>query len=279
MTRDVQETHVMETVMTAAEGHEVFVGVVAAVLAVDDVVQVEVVTRSATRHAALVHVSREETPALLRRERVLRTRGGIVDVTHDRRVASECRELGIVELGAVAERVTVGGDPDLRRRRRVAVARAWRRRGTIADRVQAIVVVDELLTTLGFERAEQRVQTRSGRWLHVKADEAPVLVRSGWIRGPVAAHVPGDRALDFAVGHAARVTDPLFFGLGDHDAGQLFDMRELEGTCLELRLQERQLGERVGNPQALERRAWLDAAVHLEILDDRHATVVNPVLA
>ena len=100
--------------VAAAEGDQGCIGVIATVLATDDVVHVEMVAEAASWDAALVHVTRENAASLPGGERRRRSRAVVVDVTHDRRVAEERVALGVIELDAVRERVAIGRDPDLR---------------------------------------------------------------------------------------------------------------------------------------------------------------------
>ncbi|MGE3768137.1 MAG: hypothetical protein AB7L94_38150, partial [Kofleriaceae bacterium] len=227
----------VEAVVTAAQRDQVRVGVIATVLAMDDVMHVEVVPRATSGDAALVRIPREDAAALSRRDRVTGAGVRVVDVAHDRRVARQRRELRVVELRTVGECVAVGRDPDLRgaafaRRRmggarrgrgarigsrardRSAIGGRARDRSAIAESVDLVVVVDEAVTALGLELLEHREEARRRRWLDVEADESTALVGSRRIRGAIAADVARHGALDLAVGHAARVVNPLFFGLG-----------------------------------------------------------------
>lgn len=81
----------MQTMMPAAQREEVRVRVVTTMLAVNEVMHVQVMSCTTPRHAALVSVTRQDAPALPRRDRVTRAGIGLFDVAHDRRVAREGR--------------------------------------------------------------------------------------------------------------------------------------------------------------------------------------------
>jgi hypothetical protein len=80
----------------------------------NDVMHIEMLARAAPRNATSVFITREDSRPLLRRQRMLRTSIWFIDIAHDRRVARERRDLGVIELHSVCEPASIGGDPHLR---------------------------------------------------------------------------------------------------------------------------------------------------------------------
>jgi hypothetical protein len=105
------QSSMVQSVVTATEGTQVLIGVVATILAMNDVMHVEVTRCSTPRHAASVPVACANALALLLRDRRMRASVRIVDVTHDGRIARQRRELGVVELHAVREPAAIRSDP------------------------------------------------------------------------------------------------------------------------------------------------------------------------
>ncbi len=277
--------------------HDQIVGFVrAAVLAMDDVMDVEVARRAAARHRAARSIAPHDEAANARRD-VLPSacRLAAVERTEMLRVAQRAFEAGRVEWRREAIAVLPSrfaalahGYRDLILRAsgvalvdRIGgvVRRGLDRCGRIEyDREQRIeeCLVVEPATVAAFEHGLRLTIARVGRLIDFEAQHAIDEHRIRRVGRQVAGLVAADELLDLLHALVLRRVDPLRFGLGRHDARQLAHGRKRHLGSRERLGEHGQLVERERDAQTLLRgtRAIPEPAFH--VLEQRRAAELAP---